>query len=71
MDRMLREAQNKKRTDERAKPSFILLESIRCHMDMACRPLACSSFAPPSGAWPDFEELLIVTKLPSTASWLV
>lgn len=45
MDRMLSEAQNKKGRARGAKPSFILLESIRCQIDMACPPLACRSAA--------------------------
>lgn len=55
MDRMLSEAQNKKARARGAKPSLILLESIRCQIDMACPPLACMSagvkhfLTPPSG----------------------
>lgn len=55
MDRMLRESQNKKGRSNGAKPSFILLESIRCQIDMAVSPWPAGLqqlHTPPTGAWP-------------------
>lgn len=75
MGRMLREAQKQERTARGAKPSFILLESIRCQIDMAAGPLACRSAAaftrlpPAPGLFlQSSQKLLIVTRPPSTAS---
>lgn len=80
MDRMPRESQKQERTVDGAKPSFILLESIRCQIDMAVSPwpaglqqlhtpptgrLACFIFCEPAKA------IIIITKSPSTASRLV
>lgn len=55
MDRMPRKSQKQERTVDGAKPSFILLESIRCQIDMAVSPWPAGLqqlHTPPTGAWP-------------------
>lgn len=51
--RLAREAQIRK-NGRGAKTSFILLEAIRCQIDLAASPCPAASFTPPSGGSPVF-----------------